>query len=129
MQNGLTDQQLQAGFIASDEFYATAGGANGAWIDAVYRLLLGRPPEDGGETFWLGKLAAGMSRGDVANSIAGSVENNSQLINADYFQYLGRAAEPEGLAFWLERFADGATNEDVIAGFTGSPEYYDSHTR
>jgi uncharacterized repeat protein (TIGR01451 family) len=137
MQNGLTDQQLEAQFAASDEFFKNAGGTTNAvnWIDAVYKLLLGRTADPGGETYWSGKLASLMStesaeaaRLQVALGIAGSQENNTNLINQDYFHYLGRAADPGGLTYWLQQFADGATNEDVIAGFTGSAEYYKEHT-
>ena len=59
-------------------------------------------------------------RSDIARRIAGSNENNLQLINDDYLRYLGRAADAGGLAYWLKQFAAGKTNEDVIAGFTGS---------
>jgi hypothetical protein len=145
MQNGLTDQELEAGFIASDEFYAKAGenfdpgkdaddtgttdlDHNTDWIDAVYKLLLGRTADSAGETYWNGQLAAGVSRSDVALRIAGGTENDTQLINSDYIHYLGRPADSAGLAFWLTQFAAGQTNEDVIAGFTGSPEYYKEHT-
>jgi hypothetical protein len=128
MQNGLTDQQLQAGFVASPEFYANAGGTNTGWIDSIYKLLLGRPADPGGEQFWDAQLAAGATLLDVALRIAGSAENDAQLINADYLHYLGRPSDPGGLDFWLSQFATGQTNEDVIAGFTGSAEYYDEHT-
>jgi len=73
-------------------------------------------------------LAGGASRLQVAEGIAGSTENNTQLINDDYMHYLGRPADPGGIAFWLSQFAAGKTNEDVIAGFTGSAEYYKEHT-
>ncbi|MGH7135153.1 MAG: DUF4214 domain-containing protein, partial [Pirellulales bacterium] len=128
MQNGLTDQQLEAGFIASDEFYANAGGTNLAWVDAVYQKLLGRPADPGGQSYWQGQLASGVSRGEVALLIANSAENDSQLISADYEKFLGRAPDPSGLSYWLQQFKNGATNEDVVAGFTGSPEYYDKHS-
>ncbi|HVX63807.1 MAG TPA: SBBP repeat-containing protein, partial [Pirellulales bacterium] len=128
MRGGLTDQQLEAKLVSSDEFYRNAGGTDVAWIDAVYSLLLGRAADAAGETYWSGQLAAGQSRSQVAERIAGSQENNTQLINDDYFHYLGRAADPDGLAYWLEQFAAGKTNEDVIAGFTGSDEYYREHT-
>ncbi|OYV86325.1 MAG: hypothetical protein B7Z73_11960, partial [Planctomycetia bacterium 21-64-5] len=109
-------------------FFKNAGGTNTAWVDAVYNLLLGRPADAAGESFWDAELAAGATRSQVALGIAGSQENNTQLINADYFHYLGRAADADGLAYWLQQFADGQTNEDVIAGFTGSAEYYKQHT-
>ncbi|HUY90477.1 MAG TPA: DUF4214 domain-containing protein [Pirellulales bacterium] len=144
MQAGLTDQQLEAELVASDEFYAKAGenfdaapdaddttiadlDHNADWVDAVYKLLLGRTADSAGETYWGNQLAAGVSRSDVALSIANSAENESHLIDADYQHYLGRAADAAGLAFWLEQFAHGQTNEDLIAGFTGSDEYYQQH--
>ncbi|HEV3344423.1 MAG TPA: carboxypeptidase regulatory-like domain-containing protein [Pirellulales bacterium] len=128
MDAGLTDQTLEAGFAASDEFFQNAGGKNVAWIDAVYKLLLGRTADSSGETYWNHQLLAGATRLEVAMGIAGSQENNTQLINEDYFHYLGRAADPGGLAYWLQQFAAGHTNEDLIAGFTGSAEYYKEHT-
>ncbi len=128
MRGGLTDQHLQAKLVSSDEFYDNAGGTDMAWVDAVYSLLLGRAADAAGETYWSGQLSDGQTRSQVAERIAGSQENNTQLINDDYFHYLGRAADPDGLAYWLEQFAAGKTNEDVIAGFTGSDEYYQEHT-
>jgi RHS repeat-associated protein len=128
MDAGLTDQQLEAGFVASDEFFNNAGGTTTAWIDAIYKLLLGRAADAGGEQYWNAQLSAGATRDDVALRIANSAENDTQLINDDYFHYLGRAADPDGLAFWLQQFADDKTNEDVISGFTGSAEYYKQHT-
>ena len=124
MQAGLTDQQLEADLSASDEFFQKAGGTNIAWIDAIYRLLLGRAADSAGETYWSRQLQGGATRLQAAEGIAGSQENNTQLINDDYFHYLGRDADPGGLAYWLQQFANGKTNEDVIAGFTGADEYY-----
>ncbi|HUY33495.1 MAG TPA: DUF4214 domain-containing protein [Pirellulales bacterium] len=132
MDAGVTDQQLEADLVSAGgtngEFYTKAGGTNTLWIDAVYKLLLGRAADAAGETYWNGQLNAGVTLNQVAQGIAGSQENNTQLINEDYFHYLGRAADAGGLSYWLGQFADGKTNEDVIAGFTGSAEYYKQHT-
>ncbi|HEV3342745.1 MAG TPA: DUF4214 domain-containing protein [Pirellulales bacterium] len=137
MQAGLTDQQLEGQFAASDEFFNTAGGNVNQvnWIDAVYKLLLGRAADPAGEKYWNGQLTSLLAtegatdaRLQVALGIAGSQENNTNLINDDYLHYLGRAADPGGLAYWLQQFTAGATNEDVIAGFTGSAEYYRDKT-
>ncbi len=128
MKNGLTDQQLEADLVASDEFFTDAGGANTAWVDGIYQKLLSRQADASGEAYWDGQLAAGVSRSDIAQRIAGSTENNTQLINDDYFHYLGRAADAGGLDYWLGQFAAGKANEDIVAGFTGSAEYYKAHT-
>lgn len=132
MDAGVTDQMLEADLVSSGgtsgEFYMDAGGTNTLWIDAIYKLLLGRTADTNGESYWNGQLAAGQSLNQVAQRIASSQENDTQLINNDYFHYLGRAADPGGLAYWIGQFADGKTNEDIIAGFTGSAEYYQEHT-
>ncbi len=91
-------------------------------------LLLGRAAGTAEEAYWNGQLSAGLTLNQVAQRIANSPENNTQLINDDYFHYLGRTADAGGLAYWLKQFAGGTTNEDVIAGFTGSAEYYEQHT-
>ncbi|HEV3343815.1 MAG TPA: DUF4214 domain-containing protein [Pirellulales bacterium] len=135
MLHGVTDQQLEAGFIASDEFFQNAGGTNLDWVDAAYKLLLGRSADTAGAAYWNNQLtslekteSAELARVQVALGISNSQENNTNLIDADYFHYLGRAADPGGLTYWLTQFAAGATNEDVIAGFTGSAEYYKDKT-
>ncbi|HVX62653.1 MAG TPA: DUF4214 domain-containing protein, partial [Pirellulales bacterium] len=128
MHGGLTDQQLEADLVSSQEFFENAGGTNPGWVDSVYQLLLGRAASSADESYWNGQLSGGQTLSKVARRIAESQENNTQLINDDYFHYLGRAADAGGLAYWLKQFAAGKTNEDVISGFTGSAEYYKEHT-
>lgn len=126
---GLTDQQLEAGMVSSEEFFHAAGGTNSAWLDAVYKLLLGRAPDAAGLAYWPKQLSAGETLSTASEQIAGSAENNTQIISDDYFHYLGRAADSAGTDYWLAQFAAGKTNEDLIAGFTGSQEYYQQHTK
>ena len=105
-----------------------SGGNDTTWVDAVYTMLLGRQADAAGEAHWSGQLAAGVSRLQVAQSIANSSENQTQLINGAYLQYLGRSADAGGLSYWLAQFAGSQTSEDLIAGFTGSAEYYEDQT-
>lgn len=128
MRAGLSDQQVQARFAASDEFYKRSGGNDADWLSAVYKELFNRPVDDSGAKYWSGKLAQGQTRLQVADGIAGSGENNMQLINDDYSHYLGHAPDAAGLENWLKQFAEGKTSEDVIASFLGSAEYYKEHT-
>lgn len=128
MTAGLTDRQLEANLVASDEFFTKAGGANADWLDAVYQAVLGRAAGSGDAKYWLGQLSGGASRLTVAKFIADSAENDAQLIKNDYFQYLGRAADDAGLAYWIEQLSAGQTNEDIIANFTASAEYYGEHS-
>jgi hypothetical protein len=52
MQQGLSDEHLEAYFVGSDEFYRHAGGTDKGWVDAMYQSLLGRPANSAGESFW-----------------------------------------------------------------------------
>jgi hypothetical protein len=128
MQNGLTDQQLAADFAASDEFYSNARGTDAGWVNAVYKLLLGRPAESSAQIYWMGQLGQGQTRLQVAQRIANSTENDTQLINNDYFHYLGRTSDSDGLSFWLSQMEAGQTNENIVAELTGSAEYFNEHT-
>jgi hypothetical protein len=125
----LTDEQLEAGFIGSPEYYARAGGTDRAWVDAMFENLLGRAPDAQGENYWVNQLAQGASKSAVAYGFAGSVERETQRVTDDYFGYLGRAPDAAGLNYWVNQFTSGAqTNEDLITGFLSAWEYYQEHS-
>lgn len=124
MRGGLSDEQLEADFIGSPEFFAHAGGTNRAWVDTMYQDLLGRQPDAAGEAFWVQSLAMGANRQSVAFGFAASVERESQRVQSDYFHFLGRAASAAEVNNWVIAFEHGYSNENVIAGFAASNEYY-----
>jgi hypothetical protein len=128
MRAGLTDEQLEANFIASPEYYAHNGGTDKGWIDGTYVDLLGRQPDTSGENFWT--MQAGViGRGGVALGFAKSAESEMRHVEADYMTYLLRPSDPAGLAFWTNQFIlGGQTNEDLITGFLASDEYYKRST-
>jgi hypothetical protein len=128
-QNGLPDEQLQALFIGSPEYYGHAGGTDKLWVDAMYHDLLGRTPSPAEEGGWLQALANGESRADVAHGFATSSEREGIVVQDDYFRYLGRHASPDEVAGWVNAFEHGYSNENVVAGFVGSDEYYNHHTQ
>ncbi len=137
LQGGITDEQMQAGFIASSEFYNNVNGGPVAvtpahdrvWVGALYVSLLGRGPDQAGEDYWTGNLQGIMTRLQVANGFTGSTEGLSVRIQQTYVRYLGRGADPGGLAFWLSRYAQGAVNEDIVTGFIASDEYFKEATK
>ncbi|HVC95598.1 MAG TPA: DUF4214 domain-containing protein, partial [Pirellulales bacterium] len=128
MQQGMTDQQIEADFIASDEFYAHAGGTNPAWVSAMYQVVLGRPADSGGVSYWLAQLSAGASRASVAGGFSAGQEREAQIIQDDYFTYLGRSASPSEVSYWVTQFDQGETNEDIVSGFVGSSEFVKTHS-
>ena len=124
MQQGLTDEQLQAGFIASPEFYQHAGNTDKAWIDALYTDLLSRTADKGGESYWIQQLAAGVSRNSIALGFAAGAEEEGTRVEGDYEHFLQRTPSSAEVGYWVSQFAKGLTNEDVVAGFVGSDEYF-----
>jgi hypothetical protein len=130
MINGLTDESLEAGFIGSPEYYNHVGGADKSWVDAMYMNLLGRLPDQQGESFWVDQLALGVSRSFVAYGFAASAEREGQHVMGNYLKYLGRAAGQSEIDYWIDQFVHhGKTNEDVVTGFVSSEEYYQRKTK
>jgi hypothetical protein len=128
MQNGMTDEQLQAGFIGSPEYYAHSGGKGTAWVDAMYNDLLGRTPDTAGEGFWVQAIQAGAQKSQVALGFAASAEREGILVQGDYSHYLHRAPSSNEVAFWVNTFEQGGTNEQLVSAFLASDEYYQRTT-
>lgn len=126
MQLGVTDEQLEAQFIGSDEYVRLHGGDDRAWVQGMYFDLLGRSPDQAGWAYWVGQLQAGASRYLTALGFAASAEREAIVVGDDYFTYLGRSAAAGETSFWVARFEQGVRNEDLVASFLGSSEYYNN---
>jgi hypothetical protein len=126
MQHGLSDEQLEAGFIGAAEYIASHGGQGAGWVSGMYHDLLGRTPTQAEVDGWVSVLNNGVAPQQVAYGFAASVEREGQRINADYVAYLGRSATQAETSAWVNAFEQGTSNEDVVAGFVGSAEYFNS---
>jgi hypothetical protein len=124
MHDGMTDEQVQAGFVGSAEFFQHSGNTPQGWVDAMYQDLLNRTPDTAGEQFWVQSIAAGTSRAAVALGFATSAEREGIIVQNDYQKYLGRSAAAPEVSYWVNSFTTGVTNEQIIAGFVDSAEYY-----
>ncbi len=127
MQQGLTDEQVEACFIGSAEYIRDHGGPGAGWVKGMYHDLLGRDASAAEVDQWVQGLHAGLSTTYVAHGFAASAEREGQRVADDYRRYLGRDASAAEVAQWVNGFLHGVTNEDVIAGFVGSQEYYQKH--
>ncbi len=104
MQEGLSDERLEAGFIGSPEYIADHGGAGANWVQGLYQDLLGRAPRADEVAYWVNSLNNGMSPADVAFGFASSAEREGQRVTADYQRYLGRAPSPTEVNYWVNTF-------------------------
>jgi hypothetical protein len=125
MQNGLSDEQLEAGFIGSREYIANHGGQGAGWVIGMYHDLLGRTPSQAEVAGWLYALEHGVTPQQVAYGFAASKEREAIRVNNDYLTYLGRQASQAEVNGWVYAFEHGVSNEDVVAGFVGSRESFD----
>jgi hypothetical protein len=127
MQHGLTDEQLEAGFLGSREYIARHGGNDRAWVIGMYQDLLYRTPQEQEVDLWVNALAAGAQPASVAHGFAASPEREAIRIRSNYETYLGRQASQAEVNLWLNHFKNGVSNETMAAGFVGSSEYFVKH--
>ena len=59
MQQGLSDEKLEAYFIGSPEYINNHGGTGRAWVMGMYQDLLKRAPADSEVASWQSALATG----------------------------------------------------------------------
>lgn len=128
MAAGMTIEQLDAGFISSDEYWVGAGGTSAGWVRALYADVLGREAGDSEVAFWLGQLSRGSSRFQVAMGFLLSTEYLSTVIDGYYWWLLGRGLDPTGLGTWVGAIQSGARDEQIIGGIIASEEYWVNET-
>lgn len=77
---------MSANFIASAEFKATYGTpqtvSNTAFVNLVYKNVLGRSPDANGFSYWEGKLAGGYHREKLMADFSESAENQANVATA-----------------------------------------------
>jgi hypothetical protein len=123
-QQGLRQEQVEAGFLDSQEYLGRYGGVGKAWIDGIYHDLLGRAPDPMGESYWLAQLAGGADPTQVALGFTTSLERLRNRVTGIYQNLLERAPDTYGLNYWVALFQGGGTTEEIVSGFVGSVEYY-----
>jgi hypothetical protein len=75
-ESGWTLSSISSTFAASSEFERTYGALDDTqFVDLVYRNVLDRDPDRGGESFWVGQLAAGRTRGWLMTQFSESAEH------------------------------------------------------
>jgi hypothetical protein len=75
LRSGTSLSAVSNGFAGSPEFVNTYGPLDNAqFVTRVYQNVLGRAPDSGGYNYWLGRLAAGMTRGQLMVNFSESAE-------------------------------------------------------
>ena len=141
--------QVVMGFLFSDEFL-NKNCSNEEYVVTLYRVFLGREPDQDGKQYWLGKLNSGMSRLHVMNGFSGSDEfraicnqcgfSSGQVQSGEYRdrnedvtafvarlyeKVLGRTYDEVGINYWCESILTGRKSAQEVAttGFFQSAEF------
>lgn len=123
MRLGEDIEDIQAAFVASDEFWLRNGATTAGWIAGLYQSVLGRGASSAEIQWWAQRLAAGASRLDVARGFLYSTEHLTAVVDGYYVDLLGRHIDPTGKATWVRLIQQGYRDEQIIAGILASEEY------
>jgi hypothetical protein len=116
-------ERVQAGIIASNEFFNTAGGTAQAWVQALYQNLLGRAAGPEEVAFWATQAVSPQTREAVVMGFVTSDEYRLNLIRGFYTTFLRRPIDAAGANFWLQQMRGGFPQETILAGILASSEY------
>ncbi len=109
---------------------------NEAYVQELYRDILGRNAEPGALTSWENALPTGLAATDpaeqaarlnVATLIWDSAEHRTVQVASYYETLLGRSPDGAGEAGWVNAMLAGAREADVLHGFLNSAEYQALH--
>ncbi|MEC3863212.1 DUF4214 domain-containing protein [Mesobacterium sp. TK19101] len=151
LERGADVVDIANGFANSAEFLATYGVLTDAqYVEQLYLNVLGRAPDSGGLSDWLGALAGGATRAQVLIGFSQSQEfqNATALAAMQYARTydpaswtdevfrmyqagLERAPDPLGFTKFTWYLAHGTTMLEVMEEFVASPEFrpaYDDMT-
>jgi hypothetical protein len=102
--------------------------ADSAYIQGLYRSLLGRDADAAGLAYWVGQLRGNTPRNQIVEGFLNSPEHRGQEVDVYYQTFLHRAADPLGRDYWVNQFLGGADETAVLQGFLTSGEFQAAHT-
>ncbi len=124
MAAGGTIQQMEAGFLASPEYYLRAGSTDAGWVRRLYQHVLGRSAATSEVNHWVQALRSGLSRTQVGMGFLLSTEHLTTVVDGYYVDLLGRHIDPSGRTTWVGKIQAGDRVEAIIGGIIASDEYF-----
>ena len=106
----LSDEQIEAQFVASPEYFALAGGTNAGWINRIFNDVLGRAPS-ASEVATFSTLLGSSSRTAVGLAILNSNEAATRSVQQYFPRFLRRAALPTETNTFTGLFLGGSSDE------------------
>jgi subtilisin-like proprotein convertase family protein len=125
VRGGMPPSVLVLNLIASNEFLNRSGGSIGGFVDATYQAIFGRGPDSAGRAYYVGVIAAGRPRLQVAQQLYASTESRRRRTRVQYELLLRRAPGPAELTIWIS-WLGSLTDTDLAVLLASSQEYYDA---
>lgn len=99
-------------------------GSTGAYVDRLYRDLLGRSPDAAGRIYWLTQLDLHLrTPAQVAAALIDTAEHRAKWVDQLYRQYLGRPGDAGGIKHWAPSLASGSELPLTVT-LLSSTEYF-----
>jgi hypothetical protein len=124
-----SEARVQAAILSSAEYLAGHGGDPSGYIAGLYADILGRDADAAGLASYMGLLAGGATRADVALTLLGSAEAARAKVARWYASDLGRSAPLDrlkadpGVIAYAQMLLDGAADGELVRSWIlGSPE-------
>ncbi len=121
---------ISQSFATSSEFTNRYGSlSNAAFVDRVYRNVLGRPADQSGATYWKTRLDGGMPRGQVMANFSQSTEYRGGTdagvrVVGTYEALLHRSADADQYAMYEAGIRTGSTSlTNLATSLFDSAEY------
>jgi hypothetical protein len=133
MAQGLTEEQLMAALVSSQEYFVNrAGSSNATWVAKAYQDLLGRGTtgDPGAQAFVIALNGGGLNRAQVATALVNSLEFRTRLAKAVYGTLLGRVPPDVEINFWTSFLAQPAAaggptpDQRLVTAVLASQEYF-----
>ncbi|MFT7601312.1 MAG: hypothetical protein ACI8TP_004264, partial [Acidimicrobiales bacterium] len=119
---GTPTSQIVASVFASDEYFASVGGTNALFVDALYQGILDRGPDASGHAYWTNRLTGGEPRGTLSAVVYHSKESGARRVDSLYASLLDRSPDAAGRDYWATYLQTG--DEIALAALLVNSDEY-----
>jgi hypothetical protein len=117
-----TTEHLTASVLGSNERFRRSGGTTAAWVDGLYRDLLGRPSDASGRGYWV-RQAATLGRERAAARFLATTGARRARAAAIYQAVLERSPTAAERDAGVARIASGG-EDSLLVALASSDEAY-----
>jgi len=98
-----------------------------AYVDAAYRVTLGRPADHAALASFSALLSQGMSHTQLVQDLENGAEFSSHEVDFMYEKFLGRHADGASVSTMSNMLSHGATSAQIVILLVSSDEYFIRH--